>query len=137
MGFGHGGDDAKNYKPNYFSQMNYHWSMTGVQINGSYQSTYQYFTGPDVKEYDLDEATGLNVGTALAGYTVRYYCPLDKDYKPTGSAPADGPIDWNCDDDTTDTNLSLDVNRDRKISTLHSINDLDTLRFDGGNRIGP
>ena len=30
LGFGHGGDNARNYKPNYFSVMNYWWALDGI-----------------------------------------------------------------------------------------------------------
>jgi hypothetical protein len=129
----HGGQNLYNYKPNYFSQMNYWWAITGVSKNGQYITGYQPFSLPTLDETNLNETVGLKATDGLlAGYTTYYYCPNGSQK----SAPADGPIDWNCDGDTNDTSVSSDINKDGTKDKLNSQNDWDNLRFDGGKVIG-
>lgn len=132
LGFGHGGENTRNYKPNYFSVMNYWWALDGIP-DGTNKIDYQGFTLPTLDESNLDETVGLNGGGLLTGYTTSYYCPNGS----TQTVAADGPIDWNCDGDDTDTGIQVDLNDDGNINSLSSQNDWDSIVFDGGNRLGP
>ena len=133
LGLHHGGDDGTNYKPNYISVMNYLFQTTGVYRNGGwYNFDYQRIDLPDLNESSLDEPTGLGAGPEAAGYGTRYTCP---DYT-WGFVLADGPIDWNCDGDTLDLGLIVDVNRDYLYGVLDSYNDWENVFLDGGGVIG-
>lgn len=132
LGFGHGGGNTRNYKPNYFSAMNYWWALAGIP-DGTAKIDYQGFTLPTLDESNLDETVGLNGGGLLTGYTTSYYCPDGS----TQTVAADGPIDWNCDGDDTDTGIQVDLNDDGNINSLSSQNDWDSIVFDGGGRLGP
>ncbi len=130
LGLAHGGGNAKNYKPNYFSQMNYWWSLSGVDVDGEDVIGYQTFELPSLNESNLNEAAGLrDNNNVLTGYTTFYYCPN----RSIRSVAADGPIDWNCDGDTNDTGVSSDINDDDTIGSLSSENDLDNLDFTGAS----
>jgi PKD repeat protein len=132
LGFGHGGNDEHNYKPNYFSIMNYWWAIDGISQNGGRFIDYQRFTIPNLNENNLNEGVGLNAGGLLTGYETNYYCPNGT----PRTVPADGPIDWNCDGDTNDTGISVDINDSGSIETLQSQDDWSEALFDRGP-IGP
>ncbi|MEM7346645.1 MAG: hypothetical protein AAF485_20575 [Chloroflexota bacterium] len=132
LGLFHGGTQTTNRKPNYLSLMNYLWATTGVTQTGAIKFDYQGFTLPNLREPNLDEPDGLRGGSELTGYFTSYYCP-DSSIR---TVPADGPIDWNCDGDTIDTGLVLDINNDGDTTTLQSQNDWENIVFDGDNVIG-
>lgn len=110
LGLLHGGSDDVNFKPNYLSVMNYSFQLTGVfkGVGGIFD--YSRSALPTLDENSLDETVGL--GSAAAGYGTRHFCSfvfgfIDVWVPVTN---ADGPIDWNCDDDTTDNPTSYNIN---------------------------
>lgn len=132
LGLFHGGNDDRNYKPNYFSVMNYWWDLKGISHDGGINFGYQPFALPSLNEWQLNERLGLNGGSFLSGYSTTYYCPGGS----KRSVAANGPMDWNCDGDKTDTAVKVDINGDGSLSTLYSQNDWASLVFHGGNVIG-
>lgn len=135
LGLRHGGGDDLTYKPNYFSVMNYSFQLRGVIKNGvegtvdySRQALPTFFERP-VLPVVINELLGL--GPAAAGFGTRRFCVgLGR----VAVADASAPIDWNCDGDTVDTNLSfLDVTGDgTRTQTLAGFNDWPNLTFQGG-----
>ena len=124
LGLGHGGDqfsDPFQYKPNYYSVMNYLWQMPlpthefGAntladlalqQMRASWSLRYDDGALGALDENALDEAAGLG-GDAfrytLAGSIIN------------GSGeprliPMGGPVDWNLDGDATDAGVAEDIN---------------------------
>ncbi len=123
----HGGDVNTNRKPNYLSIMSYSFQTGGIPPTdpdgGGPLVARVDFSGqdlPDLDEANLDEPAGVGDGTD----NTRYFCP--------GSAvgPASGPIDWNCDLDTTDTGVAMSINGDGVLAVLTGFDDWNNLRFD-------
>ncbi|MCX7018406.1 MAG: hypothetical protein NTY46_05290 [Candidatus Sumerlaeota bacterium] len=90
IGQKHGGADHSNYKPNYFSIMNYYYQLDGVGVTalarGFTNSTnginnYGYSRGalPSLDQSNLNENPGIGMGTA---------------------------IDWNCNGVSTDAGVA-------------------------------
>ena len=93
LGQRHGGADHSNFKPNYVSVMNYHFQLSGIgpilQALGLANSSqgfndfgYSHGALPPLDESRLDERVGIGLGRA---------------------------VDWNCDGDSTDVNISKDL----------------------------
>jgi hypothetical protein len=130
LGLRHGGDDHTNYEPNFLSIMNYSFQTRGLRINGQDgHFDYSRFALPDLDENNLDETAGLNGGAAINDYGTRYYCAGGGDRIVDN---ANSPIDWNCDGNSTDTNVQTDVNKDSNRGILRSYNDWANLVFTGG-----
>jgi hypothetical protein len=129
LGLHHGGSDDVNYKPNYLSVMNYSFQLQGV-IKGGVGGVFDYsrFALGNLDEANLHEPTGL--GAAAAGYGTRHFCP-GSGYVPV--ANANGPIDWNCDGDSTDSGISADVNNQGgSTQVLTGFDDWTNVKLKGG-----
>jgi len=135
----HGGDDNVNYKPNYLSIMSYSFQTWGVYRDGSWNNyDYQRFDLPSLNEESLDEPVGLNGSPEVAGYGTIYRCPDGTGWY---ALPANGAIDWNCDSDTVDLGITVNINGDTDgglpiYGVLDSYNDWANIVFDGGGVIG-
>jgi|GEM_PF-6205856 len=137
LGLGHGGADGFNYKPNYFSVMNYMFQK-GVLTNkpsGTSWLDYSRFNNiPGLNETGgLIEPVGINGGAAINGYSTR------RKLGPNGPgmivANANGPIDWNLDGTISPAplNFAVDINADLLANFLTSQNDWVNLTFGGGS----
>ena len=108
LGLNHGGNEEHNYKPNYLSVMNY-WFQFGIPYAANLGSTsiagrrldYSDAALPTLDELHLDETIGIGAGSKDITF---FLTPAD-----SGVGPASGPIDWNQDGDTTDTNVTMDI----------------------------
>ena len=102
LGLGHGGDEARNYKPNYVSDMNYFFDPTGIPDstipanidtdgNGvadtSFRLDYSGADLPDLAKSALSEPAGIADGTDSTFW-------YDPNYAVQSSAGNAG-IDWN------------------------------------------
>jgi hypothetical protein len=134
LGLTHGGNDHVHYKPNYISVMNYRFQTWGVYRNGSWGNfDYQRFDLPSLNETSLNETLGLNASGVLADYGTVHTCPNGSwEYDWVAS----GAIDWNCDGDTTDIGISVDVNYDGSQNTLGSQDNWANIIYNGGGVIG-
>lgn len=123
-----------NFKPNYLSVMNYSFQFDGVikdGIGGTYDYSRQAL--PTLREGHLNETIGL--GNDASSYGTRHFCHfflgLIDVQVPVTDATA--PIDWNCDDDTTDTDISVDINNEGGSGQdLKGYEDWSHLKFKGG-----
>jgi len=128
LSLGHGGSDGINYKPNYLSVMNYRWQIpglsfdfdgdvigdpVGVDFDGDgiidlRRFMYSSSALPNLQETSLNEPAGLGGANILSAYT----CPAVgmPPAAPVLIAPSAGPIDWNCDGNTTAIGVVADVN---------------------------
>lgn len=130
LGRRHGGDDGLNYKPNYFSVMNYFWQVEGIKhVSGIPSFDYQGFDMPDLVEDGLDESLGLGEQVLTAG--LRTSPGLFRTL-----VPADGPIDWNDDGDTDDAWTSYDLDGSGGSSVITSRGDWSRIDFSSGGIIG-
>jgi len=130
----HGGSDHTNYKPNYLSVMNYRFQTSGVYRDGSWGNfDYQRFYLPALDEMDLDETAGLNSVDAST-YGTYHTCWNSGSW--VFSANANGPIDWDCDTDDTETSVAADINYDGYVEALGSQDNWASIVFHGGGVIG-
>lgn len=130
LGLTHGGTDHVGYKPNYLSVMNYFFQMRGVpRADGSTHWGYSTVAPPTLDETRLDEASGL--GPEAAEFRTKWTCPDGSE--PTTAGAASGPIDWNCDGDTTDI-ARTDINKSKgSLSVLTTQDNWENITFGGGN----
>ncbi|MEV5896362.1 OmpL47-type beta-barrel domain-containing protein [Nonomuraea fuscirosea] len=104
LGLKHGGAAGTNFKPNYFSAMNYLFDFEGITRNGV--TTWDYSHGgqdslTEVNPPGLDESAGL--GAKGRGLRSSHWCPA----RVVAGVPvaaariavpdAGGAIDWDCD----------------------------------------
>lgn len=136
LGLRHGGDDHVNWKPNHLSIMTYANQTRGLIINSTEGNfDYSRYDLADLDENHLDETVGINVpATVTDTLGTRYFCALD-DMRADMDASA---VDWNCDGDELDTDVSRNINQGMWYSNnttfivLTSINEWDILVFTGG-----
>ena len=120
LGFGHGGEDSVNEKPNYPSIMNYFYDPYGVDRNGEKVLDYSREAEPTMNETTLTEMAGLNFGANPLKYEVNWWCPTPATAKRVvhaATAPAT-TMDWSCDGTTPDGGTGFDVNGDNSLGEL-------------------
>jgi hypothetical protein len=111
LGLMHGGFENDNFKPNYFSIMNYLYQMRGLDVAGT-AGVVNYSTGAlaPLNEGALNEANALGV----AGIGTGSRCPVPPPppgvYSRQWTVNANGPFDWNCNGVATDGVVSFDAN---------------------------
>jgi hypothetical protein len=101
FGLLHGGLDSTNCKPNYLSVMSYAFQFPN--LDPTRPLDYSGDALPYLNEEELHEPAGVSSGPA--GRFVVF-----GDGTSAAAAPADGPIDWNMDGDTTDSDLWTEIN---------------------------
>ena len=125
LGLKHGGNENTNYKPNYFSIMNYLYQLRGLDV-GATAGVVDYDGGQlpvlgGLNEGSLNESNALG----LSGFGVGSRCPatgggVTNQY----TVNANGPFDWNCNGSTADGVVSFDANSSGGVdSNLTSYND--------------
>ena len=126
LGLRHGGNDEVNFKPNYFSIMNYRYQIKGVpRTDGSRYFGYSDREYAPLNEQEIFEEDGL--GQAARGWLY--------DYRP--NARADQPIDFNDSGRIDYEPVRADVNNDGYLDTyLSAPNDLRLIRFQARARGG-
>lgn len=130
LGLGHGGGDDVNYKPNYFSVMNYAFQFDGITKNGTTSFDYSHGGQRTLTEPNppgLDEASG--VGPAATGIKTTHWCPA-RGALAAARIPvpdAGGRIDWNCDGVPDVNPVGADINGDplQPANTLGTLSDYD------------
>jgi hypothetical protein len=100
LGLHHGGGDDINCKPNYLSVMSYFRQFVGSPLPRR-PLDYSHDVLPTLDENNLSEPAGVGGSPDLD--TAFGPPPLDV-------WPAGGAIDWNHDNDSTDTGVSVDIN---------------------------
>ena len=116
------------------SIMNYSFQTSGLIVDGK-EGTFDYSRSalPVLDETNLDETAGTGTGSTRG---TRYFCGIDKQV-----IDLDGSsVDWNCDDDTTDTGLMANTNQgitlndtnNSTFDTLPGHDDWSSLVYDGG-----
>ena len=131
LGLRHGGDDDDIHKPNYLSIMNYSFQRGGLLGPGR-AVDFSRFVLPGLDENAINESAGI--GTAAAAYQTVVACPAGTpDEDPRWRPRLDGPVDFNCDGDATDSGFAWNTNRDPFLSFLRpSWVDWHHLVLDGG-----
>ncbi|MGH1490772.1 MAG: DUF3344 domain-containing protein [Acidimicrobiales bacterium] len=131
LGLEHGGDEGKNYKPNYLSVMSYAFQTVGVPMADGSPSYFGYssFKAPNLIESRLRERSGLRSRFA-APFDTRWYCPAGA--LTTGTGGAQRNVDWTCDGTFDARAVSVDINKDGALGTLKGHDDWKNLVFGGG-----
>ena len=106
LGLRHGGGDNINGKPNYLSIMSYTRQFSNFIPNR--RLDYSREELPTLDENSLNESLGIS-GPAGETTVFGIIDPLTGNCRIRRVA-ANGPIDWNMDGDTSDSNLTLSVN---------------------------
>ncbi len=126
LNLGHGGNEDVNFKPNYLSIMSYRYQLGGIpptDPDGAGPLTaridYSRSALPSLNEGNLNEPAGIGDGTD----TAFFQCPILF----TRSGIGNGPLDWNCNGNTTDTMVMNDINNDGSITTLTGFDDWNNL----------
>ncbi len=110
LGLGHGGGDIINYKPNYYSIMNYLWQLPTSYgpTGGGYLLLYSDLAWPTLQEDQLHEVDGIGGDVSLPIPFVSPppsggsgTCLLALGANCVGYALSQGPVDWNNDGNAT------------------------------------
>ena len=130
LGLRHGGDDHRNFEPNYLSVMNYSFQTRGLRVGGA-DGVFDYsrFQLPALDEATLNEPIGLAGIPAAAGYGTRYFA--------TGiqriANDINVAIDWDADGDGgTDSTATMDINNDSALTGLDNSDNWSEIVFNGG-----
>jgi hypothetical protein len=119
LGLDHGGTtDSTGFKPNHLSVMNISFQFKGL-IFGGVPGKFDYarFSPPALNESALNETIGLNAGSAFNLYGTIWYCNGLRNERQETSA-INKPINWNCKNNDTETNVAAKINVDGQLSTL-------------------
>jgi hypothetical protein len=129
LGRTHGGSDHNNFKLNHLSVMNYLYQMRGVLHNGTRVFDYQRFALPSLDEGNLQEADGLGMSSALAGYSIIFGSTASG----PRDIPCDGAIDWNGNGSIDVGRISVDLDSDTILGEmLETPDEWSALVFNGG-----
>ena len=91
LGLHHGGSDNVNYKPNYYSVMNYAWQVPHAGYSSYWKLDYSDETMPTLDENNLDESKGIG---GEAGKLVPIGPPLARSDIGYRVVSQTGPVDW-------------------------------------------
>lgn len=132
LGLYHGGSESgENYRPNYFSIMNYNYAYGLTSVSN--QVTLDYSNGnlPTLNENDLDENTGLVGGSFLFNYWCSGILGSTRTQK---WAAMNNPVDWNCSGGSPSGHVGADINRSllNWRSELKDHDDWSALQLKGG-----
>ena len=138
LGLQHGGNESANYKPNYFSIMNYLYQLTGLPDLSTVGDRYyaQVFTGTaQAANCVVALSNAISSNSFVMDYSDGSSAALNENSldESTGIGRAGGSaIDYNCDGDTTDS-IALNINptetNGAALQTLQDFNDWANLNL--------
>ena len=146
LGLRHGGLDDVNGKPNYLSLMNYDYNLGDGLIRDDNPGVLDY-SRFDLAPLDLDAGLEESIGVVEVpgtvtpqGYGILYHCADGNGGSADlRSAKVLAAVDWNCDGDTSDSDITGSVARGGEYpedGILTSRNDWTSITFSGGLRGG-
>lgn len=132
LGLRHGGDEDTNYKPNYYSIMNYSYQLYGLPVIGDHEGDRFYYIKGYTTYVPSGEASLVNgplssnmridYSNGKGGSITESSVSEDEGLRQTGSLG----IDFNNNGVATDI-ISMDLNSDGTLSPLHDYDDWDNL----------
>jgi hypothetical protein len=145
LGLRHGGFEDNNFKPSYFSLMNYGFARWTLQKDGRWID-YSNNVRPAIDETHLDEHAGLVS-------PVFWFCPGEHQYDSSKYVPAlimyagvFGDADLDCDGRYGERNVKSNISGDLDFSiqgnpplfetSLLGVNDWNVIKFTGGGVVG-
>lgn len=135
LGLTHGGEpnSGNPYKPNHLSLMNYNQAGGIWTVVRDERTTYDYQRRVinSLNENSLNEAAGLDGASEsyLAKFMTVYSCP-NEDVEVSG--PSNASIDWNCNNNPNQTNVSVDIDGGGAVSHSTTVNEWAIADFGGG-----
>lgn len=136
LGLDHGGDEPSNYKPNYYSVMNYLYQLMGLGSNPKTSSAIErYFLAKKANGFDWNSLCKLETGPCSRDFRIDYSdgsgSMLDEynlnESAMIGRGSLGAYADWNLDGQLNRLNYALDLNDDGKKTFLHDYNDWGNL----------
>jgi hypothetical protein len=132
LGLRHGGNEDRNYKPNYLSIMSYRYQVVGLYKSGTDGILdYSRFTLSSLAENNLHEAsgigvTGLTTPAMVAGYGAKFSSGLV-------NGTVTGPLDFNHNGayDSGAETFDLDGNGSSSDVYINSQNDWTSIVYSG------
>jgi hypothetical protein len=128
LGLLHGGDDNTQFKPNYYSVMNYLWQTPKPAYSARWGLNYSTQKLPHLDESNLNESVGIG---GQAGIQV----PIGPKGGPRRLADMNLPVDWSLGDEDqdgtldNDSGVAIDVNEDGGMSLLTGFEDWSHLVY--------
>ena len=138
LGLRHGGDENLNDKPNYWSIMNYTYSLMGLDANAASATAYQRwrhargdgtpaswnltnspFGSPSLFIMSYSDGTGINLNEGI----------LSEAANIGRGADADAYADWNLSGTKTSGTVSRDLNGDGALTILRDYNDWGNIYY--------
>lgn len=134
LGLRHGGDERQNYKPNYYSVMNYLYALRGLSPAGAPGDRYHYQVGYNTNEITL---LSLSNGPYSESFQISYSDGISTTLNESnlnenlGIGRDLGSIDWNTNGSKQNENVYHNINPDggEAINTISDYNDWSNLRF--------
>jgi hypothetical protein len=130
LGLRHGSTTNSHRKPNHLSVMSYNFQLLGLLRDRSGERfDLQRFPIPALDEDHLDELRGLGEQPLLRGYETIFFFRR-RPYR----SPAFGPLDFNRNGVSTDTDFHQDLNKDfRREILVATPNEWQALQYTGAS----
>ena len=127
LGLRHGGDEDTNYKPNYYSIMNYDYQLNCLGASSGANAGDRYYYRYGIK--GLTSAALIFNGPTGTACSMDYSNGTSSNLNETalnennGIGRSNGFIDWNNSGGAAETNVTIDINADNTKASLHDFDD--------------
>lgn len=138
LGLDHGGNESTNYKPNYYSVMNYLYQLNGLDPDPKSITAFQRWR----KDKGDGSPTICNLVASPCGSVDQFIMnysdgtsinlvesSLSESLNIGRGANSGAYADWNLNGSLTNSSLSIDLNADSMLSTLTDYDDWSNLTF--------
>ncbi len=139
LGLDHGGDESKNYKPNYVSVMNYLYQLQGLATINNNEGDRYYADSSNNECSNISNTIGLtnpfwgNPDNFILDYSHGGANNLDEVngiVEENGLGyPNSGTVDFNCNESSDDILTDFNVNKDGITDSLHDHDDWSAINI--------
>jgi hypothetical protein len=128
LGLRHGGNEDANYKPNYFSVMNYLYQLNGLSSNAAGIGPYQrwvcaFYPSSCVLAESASTSNSMVINFSNGSSVALNEALLSEVANIGRSADVGVYADWNRSGSLTGGTVSVDINGSASLSTLNDFND--------------